>query len=154
MRRPVPSIHEDATDLKQRWKAERQHSRRQRYHLLYLIASGQATTRIAAATHLGMDRTTIGQWLMTYERGGLTALMTISVPTGKAPALSSDQLAQLQAQLNDPAGVESYAAAQRWINTTFDLALTYNAVHKLIRYKLKAKLKVPRPQHPKKTLMP
>lgn len=77
MRRPVPTIHEDATDLKQRWKAERQHSRRQRYHLLYLLASGQVTTRVAAADRLGMDRTTIGLWLAAYERGGLNALMAI-----------------------------------------------------------------------------
>lgn len=154
MRRPVPAIHEDATNLKQRWKAERHHSRRQRYYLLYLLASGQVTTRVAAAERLGMDRTTIGLWLATYERGGLSALMDIYIPAGKTPALSSAQLAQLQAQLDDPAGLESYAAAQRWINATFGLVLTYNAVHKLIRYKLKAKLKVPRPQHPKKTVMP
>ena len=154
MRRPVPVIHEDATDLKHLWKAERHHSRRQRYQLLYLLASGQVTTRVAAAEQLGMDRTTIGLWLATYERGGLATLMTIYSPAGKAPALSAGQLAQLQVQLDDPAGLESYAAAQRWINTTFGLAMTYNAVHKLIRYKLKAKLTVPRPQYPKKTLTP
>lgn len=151
MRLPLPPIHEDVADLKQWWKAERHHGKRQRYLMLYLLASGTVRTRRAAAERLGVDRATVGQWVATYAADGLAALLAVYVPSGKAPALSPNRLVQLQAQLDDPAGIDSYAAVHRWINTTFGLTMTYNAVHKLVRYKLKAKLKVPRPQHPKKT---
>ena len=152
MRTALPPIHEDATTLKQRFKAEPHPARRQRLQVLYLLASGQARTRRAAAALVGVARNTVGLWLTTYQQGGLTALLDVSIPAGKAKPLTADQIAQLQAKLDDPTGFASYTAIQCWIRTTFGVEMTYNAVHKLVRYKLGAKLKVPRPTHPKKTL--
>ncbi len=60
------------------------------------------------------------------------------------------QLAQVQQALEQPEGFASYDAIRQWIATTFGVSLSYNAVHKLVRYKLRAKLKVPRPSHIKK----
>ncbi len=40
----------------------------------------------------------------------------------------------------------------RWLNQKFDVDLAYKSVHKIVRYKLKAKLKTPRPQSQKTKL--
>ena len=36
-----------------------------------------------------------------------------------------------------------------WLNQEFGINLAYKSVHKIVRYKLKAKLKTPRPQSQK-----
>ena len=154
MRKDLPPIYEDVETLKQRFTAERQRAKRQRMHMLYLLASHQARSRTAVATLLGVSRNTIAQWLTTYATGGLAALLKVYVPAGKVPALAPDQVAILQAKLAEPAGFASYGAIRAWINTTFGTTMTLNAVHKLVRYKLGAKPKVPRPTNPKKTQRP
>ena len=154
MRKDMPPIHEDVETLKQRFTAERHPAKRQRLHMLYLLASHQARSRMAVATLLGVSRNTITHWLSTYATGGLAGLLKVYVPAGKVPALAPEQVAILQAKLAEPAGFASYGAIRAWINTTFGTTMTLNAVHKLVRYKLGAKRKVPRPTNPKKTRRP
>ena len=62
--------------------------------------------------------------------------------------------ATVAAAAAEPTGFASYGAIRAWINTTFGTTMTLNAVHKLVRYKLGAKPKVPRPTNPKKTRRP
>jgi transposase len=150
MRKALPTIRESADDLKHLLKQEHHPARQQRLHGLYLLASGHARSRQEVATLLGVDRNTVGRWLATYERGGLVALLAVYIPAGKRKPLTPDQLAQLQQALGQPHGFASYGAIRQWIADTFGVQLSYNAVHKLVRYKLRAKLKVPRPSHIKK----
>lgn len=154
MWKALPPIHEDVETLKQRFTAERHPAKRQRLHMLYLLASHQARSRVAVADLLGVSRNTITQWLTTYATAGLDGLLQVYVPAGKVPALAPDQVAILQAKLAEPVGFASYGAIRAWINTTFDTTMTLNAVHTLVRYKLGAKPKVPRPTNPKKTRRP
>ena len=46
---------------------------------------------------------------------------------------------------------ESYGEIQLWLKTCFDVDVSYRTVHELVRYKLKAKLKVPRLLHIKQS---
>lgn len=154
MYQDIPLIHEDAEALKQRFTTERHPAVRQRVHMLYLLASHQTTTRLTVAALLGISRNTVARWLTTYASAGLDGLLQVYRPVGRAAALTPAQVAQLQAILADPAGFASYQAIRAWINTTFGTAMTLNAVHKLVRYKLGAKPKVPRPTNPKKTRRP
>lgn len=154
MRKDMPPIHEHSDILKQRFTAERHPVKRQRLHMLYLLSSHQARSRMAVASLLGVSRNTIAQWLTTYASAGLDGLLQVYVPAGKMPTLAPDQVAILHAKLADPAGFASYGAIRAWINTTFGTAMTLNAVYKLVRYKLGAKRKVPRPTNPKKTQQP
>jgi transposase len=117
---------------------------------LYLIASGQVTERQEAAALLGVHRNTIGRWLSAYEQGGLAGLLEVKPVPGATPTLTSAQQAQLRERLADPAGFPSYHAVQAWVNTTFGVEMKYPAIHRMVRYKLGAKLKVPRPTHQKK----
>ena len=150
MNRALPTIHESADELKQLLNRERQPAKHQRLHALYLLASGQARRRTEVATLLGVDRNTVGRWLDQYAQGGLPALLDIYIPAGKAAPLAPTQLAQLQQALQQPEGFASYNAVRQWIATNLGVTLTYNATHKLVRYKLGATLKVARPSHQKK----
>ncbi len=150
MNKRIPVIHESADDLKRLLTQERDPVKQQRLHALYLLASDQARFRSEVARLLGVDRNTVGRWLERYALGGLHALLALYVPPGKVPALPPAQVAQLQQALQQPQGFGSYAEVRQWIQDTFGVTLTYTATHKLVRYKLGAKLKVARPSHIKK----
>ena len=152
MNRTMPIIHESADDLKTRLQQERDPRKRQRLHLLYLLASGQARRRAQAAQLLGVERNTIGRWLTRYAQGGLETLLDIYIPTGKTPALTPAQLAQLQQRLAQPEGFASYGEIQQWIATTLGVQMGYHAMHTLVHDKLRARPKVARPSHEKKVL--
>ncbi len=154
MNRTMPVIHESADALKHRLHQERDPRKRQRLHLLYLLASGQARRRCQAAHLLGVERNTIGRWLTLYQQGGLEALLDIYVPAGKAPAVAPEQLAQLRQRLQQPDGFASYGEIQQWIATTFGVQMGYHAVHTLVHDKLRARPKVARPSHEKKVPRP
>jgi hypothetical protein len=80
------------------------------------------------------------------------ALLTIKKAPGKPPSVTSRILTKLQAQLADVRGCGSYGEVQQYLARTHQLSLAYSTVHRLVRYKLKAKLKAPRRSHPKKSL--
>ena len=105
------------------------------------------------ATLLGLDRNTISRWLSLYHQGGLPKLLNLYVSPGKAPALSSSQLAQLKARLAQPEGFASYGDIQQWIATNLGVQMGYHAVHTLVHDKLGAHPKVARPSHEKKRKM-
>ena len=44
-------------------------------------------------------------------------------------------------------GFSSYKEVQTWLRVVHDVEMSYTGVHHLVRYRLKAKLKVPRPVH-------
>jgi len=149
---PLPKITESPDQLRASLRAERDPERKRRLHALVLIASCQATTRTQTADHLAVHRNTLSRWIERYRRGGLGAMLTVS-KTGPAPGqrtVPTVVLEALKRRLNDPAGFSGYHDVQRYIEAEHGLTVSYKAVHALVRYRLGAKLKVPRPEHPKK----
>lgn len=51
----------------------------------------------------------------------------------------------MEVELKDELGFSSYQEVQKWLKVFWDLDVKYRTVHELVRYKLKGKLKVPRP---------
>ena len=49
--------------------------------------------------------------------------------------------------MHNQEGLQSYAEIQHCLTTCFDIDMSDRTVHQLIRFKLKSKLKVPRPNH-------
>jgi transposase len=147
----LPSIVESADDLKRRLRDERHPRKRQRLHLLFLIASRQVRSRSQLARVLGISRNTVVSWLTSYQHGGLDALLDLYVPEGKAPTLSPPQLEQLRARLAQPEGFVSYAEIQQWLHDTLAITMKYDTVHDLVHDRLGARPKVPRLSHEKKT---
>ncbi len=50
-------------------------------------------------------------------------------------------------ELKDPEGFISYGEVQQWLKVMWDVEMSYTGVHKMVRYRPKLKLKVPRPCH-------
>jgi transposase len=151
MNKPLPTIAESTESLHLQLRAETDPKKRARLQALYLLASGQARSRLALAQLLAVHRHTIQTWLKRYEEGGLRGLLAIKRAPGKPPSVSSRVLTKLQERLSDVRGFGSYGEVQQYLARTHKIALAYSTVHKLVRYRLKAKLKAPRRSHPKKS---
>lgn len=154
MHSPFPTIHESPEVLHKHLRTEHDAKRRQRLQALYLLASGQATSRCGLAQLLAVHRHTIRAWLSRYAQGGLPALLTLQKAPGKASTLSPQVRSTLQARLANPQGFASYGEIQQYLASTHRIHLSYSAVHALVRYKLQAKPKAPRRSHPKKSPPP
>jgi transposase len=150
MRKALPVIREDAATLKHRLQHEHDGRKKPRLQMLYLLASGYAQTRRAVAQLLGVHRNTVGHWLAIYEARGLEALLDLYVPAGKPLSLPPGVLAALEQALRQPTGFASYEALRQWVKQHHHLDVNYHTLYTIIRTKLKAKLKVPRPSHTKK----
>ncbi|HYW12307.1 MAG TPA: helix-turn-helix domain-containing protein [Longimicrobium sp.] len=149
--RDFPPIKESAEELKDLLAHEHSAKRRNRLHLLFLIRSDQVKSREEAASRLVVHRNTVWGWLEAYKAGGLAQMLRIG-KTGPKPvqkSLSPPVFSALEKQLKDE-GFPGYTHVQEWLRTQFGCDLPYNTVHKLVRYRLGAKLKRARPRHQKK----
>jgi transposase len=149
--RDFPPITESAEELQDRLTHEHSAKRRTRLHLLFLIRSGQVNTRAQAARHLLVHRNSIKNWLNAYKAGGLEQMLHVGT-TGPKPeqkSLSAPVYEALQEQIQRE-GFSGFTGAQEWLHREFGAVLPYSTVHKLIRYRLGAKLKRARPRHQKK----
>ena len=149
MNKTLPTITESADELKQQLRQEKGVGQ-QRVQALYLIASRQARNRSAVARLLGVHRNTVRGWLKLYAAGGRPALLTIGKAPGRVPSLSPEQLAELRTALSRPEGFGSYGEIRDWIEQELGVPMQYEAVRKLVRYRLHAKLKRARATHIKK----
>lgn len=68
---------------------------------------------------------------------------------GRPPQLTKEQQELLRVELQKPNGYSSFQQIKDYIEETFDVKMSYPAVHALVRYKWNAKLKVPRKSHKK-----
>jgi transposase len=151
MNNPLPPIAESPQTLQTQLRTETDPKKRSRLQALSLLASGQAPSRLALAKLLAVHRHTIQTWLKLYAEGGLSALLTLKKAPGKRPSLTPPVLHALRERLAHVRGFGSYGEIQQYLARTHSLSLAYSTVHKLVRYKLKAKLKAPRRAHPKKS---
>ena len=138
---PIPATPEELRAL-----IKRQHDgqQRQRLQALYLVQTQQARTRQQVARLLGGHRHTVGHWLAAYERGGVRQLLTLAKAPGTVARVPPAVREALQARFAQPQGLASYQAIRAWLQQAHGLDVAYNAAHTLVRYTLRAKLKVPR----------
>lgn len=149
--RDFPPIKESAEELKDLLAQEHSARRRNRLHLLFLIRSGQVKSREEAADRLVVHRNSVWGWLEAYKTGGLEQMLRVG-KTGPKPvqkSLSVPVFDALEKQVRGE-GFSGYTHAQEWLRTRFGCDVPYSTVHKLIRYRLGAKLKRARPRHQKK----
>jgi transposase len=151
MRKAMPRITESADELQRRIQSESDLKKRQRLQALYLAASGQARHRQEIAVLLGVHRHSVAAWFQAYAEGGLDQALHYQMPLppihrrSTAPALTA-----LQEKLTEPHGFASYHQIRVWLAEEPQVSLAYSRVHALVRYKLHAKPKRPRPSHAKK----
>ena len=152
MNKPLPPIAERPELLQTQLRIETDPKKRSRLHALYLLARGQAASRLALAKLLAVHRHTIQAWLRLYEEGGLSALLSIKKAPGRRPSLTPPILRELQDRLAQARGFGSYGEIQRYLAQAHKVDLAYSTVHAVVRYRLQAKPKAPRRSHPKKSL--
>lgn len=140
MRRKIPAIQESVELLEARYVAETDERRKQRLYMLYLLQSRGATTMQNVAPLLEVHRVTIGRWLHVYERDGIEGLLAIPTSPGRPLSLPGHILDQLQDYLKIPGYFGSYKEVHAWLCTNFHCTISYKAVHKIVRYVLKAQI--------------
>ena len=152
MKKPMPDIKESLEELYSRLHIERKAEVKRRFYMLVLIKEGKCSTRKGVAKRLGVHRNTIRDWLSKYESGGFDALGQIKssvAPSGQR-SLPGEILAVLNQHLAKVTGFGSYVELQRWLKEIHNFSIKYSTLHRIVRYELKAKLKVPRRSHEKK----
>jgi transposase len=151
MKKEIPEIRESLSELHSHLRHERGARRRTRLQVLYLLKSGQAHTRQEVAVLVAVHRHTVGRWLDSYEQGGLTTLLAMHTHSNRRPILSAPVRQALKKKLQAVHGFVTYGQVQQWLQKRHGVSIKYKTLHRLVRYQLQAKLKVPRSSHVKKT---
>ena len=151
MNKTLPKIKETGKELRELLRQERTGKKQNRLQALYSIVSGQAKSRTKVADLLGKNRNTISEWLSLYESGGLEKLLEIYRPPGAPSKITEAAMTDILEILRSPKGSRTYKELHQMVVNKHGIKIHYSNVHQLVRYKLEAKAKVPRPSNPKKT---
>jgi transposase len=114
--------------------------------MLWWIKSGQVQEQQEIAKRLAKDTSTVTRWLQKYRSGGLCELLSIKKAPGAERKIHDVAIAALKEELKTGKGFSSYGAIVEWLKQEHGLNIEYATVYSWVRYRLGAKLKVPRPQ--------
>lgn len=142
-------IEESERELLELLKQAENQEVKERIQALYWLKSKQVESTGAIASLIGRHRTTVSRWLSRYRQGGMKCLLSKGKSTGRNSKITPELKEKILMELEDPEGFSSYKEVQRWLKAVENVEMSYTGVHHLIRYRLKGKLKVPRPVHAK-----
>jgi transposase len=150
MSRPFQiEISESQEELEKALKHATTASRKERLQMLYWLKSDQVNSRRSLPERLGRDEATITRWVRKYKDEGTRGLLEVKHAPGKVPSINGSDLERLKKRLQEPSGFQSYGQIQEWLKSELGLSLAYKTVYEIVRNRLGAKLKVPRPQSSK-----
>lgn len=121
---------------------------KERLQVLYWLKQEKSPSIKAIAKAVGKHRNTVQTWLSKYREGGVEAMLEIKKSPGGVrviPQWAEDALARRLEDEGD--GFQSYGQVQQWLAQTLGVEAEYHAVYQMTRYRLRAKLKVARPQN-------
>jgi transposase len=151
MRKKMPPITESAAELHQRMQQEKDGKKRQRLQALYLLVSGHVRHRQELAALLGMHRHSVAAWLDAYAAGGVDKMLRYQVPRPPTRSrITPTALTALQERLQDPHGFAGSAQLRAGLAAQHQVYLSYSGVYAVVRGKLRAQPKRPRPSPAKK----
>jgi putative transposase len=142
-------IRESAAELRELLNSRDCREVTTRIQVLYWLKTRQVESIGALAALVGRHRTTVSRWLSRYRTGGINSLLVKGKSTGRKSAIATELKAKILRELEEEEGFCSYREVQRWLKAVENVEMSYSGIHKLIRYRLQAKLKVPRPVHVK-----
>jgi transposase len=144
-------IKESSSELLKLLRGEKRPLVQARLQALYLYQSGQAQEYRAIGEQLGYERHTIGKWFKQYSQRGIAACQALAMGQKTGSIISGQALAELQEKLNSSTDYfTSYKQIHQWLKQAHNIHLSYEHVHRYVRYYLKAKLKVVRKSNLKK----
>ena len=139
-------IRETTEELKTLMRKEKDATRHEKLQVLYWLKTQTIDSVLSAAVRLGKHRTTIQRWLSSYRAGGIAELLLSQKPRSGRPRIMNAQIVEkLEQELSEPEGFSSYKEVHQWLTSCCDVPVAYRTVHQWARYRLKGKLKVPRP---------
>jgi transposase len=122
-----------------------------RLQALYLYKSGQALSYEQIGQQLGYERHTIGKWFSQYSKQGIAACQQLEMGKKSGSLISGQALEELKAKLSSSTDYfTSYKQIHQWLAKEHGIHLSYEHVHRFVRYYLGAKLKVVRKSNRKK----
>ncbi|MDZ7960029.1 MAG: helix-turn-helix domain-containing protein [Aulosira sp. DedQUE10] len=147
-------VRESSEELQHRLRHAVTAATKERVQMLYWVkiqAMAKPTPRANAtrqelSQRLGRNESTVYRWLKRYQQGGIDALLEVKTPPGKSGLIPANVMSQLHERLGQPQGFKSYRQIQEWLTQECNIIIAYKTVHKIVRYKFNAKLKVPRPR--------
>src|SRR4028119_1442847 len=138
-------IRETEEELKALLKKEKDVLRHEKLQVLYWLKTQTVETALSAAVRLGKHRTTIQRWLSSYRSGGIEELLLQKPRSGRPRIMNPKTVERLSKELQEPEGFSSYKEVHQWLTSCCEVKVAYRTVHQWARYRLKGKLKVPRP---------
>jgi transposase len=142
-------VKESLEEISERLRKASKPIVKERLQVLYWLKQEKAPSISNIAKAIGRHRGTVQEWLKIYRTEGLTALEMVKSQTGGGRRLIPKWAeAALEKRLQEPEqGFDGYGAVQEWLSQTLGVEAKYHAVYQMTRYRLKAKLKVPRPRN-------
>jgi transposase len=140
------TVTESLEQLEKSLHHARSVSQKERLQMLVWLKQREVSSRSELAERCNRDKATITRWLSRYRQGGLSALLTNRTALGATRIIQGEALEKLKARLAQPEGFHSYSEIQHWLEQTCQLSVEYGTLYRVVRYELKAKPKVPRPQ--------
>ena len=140
-------VKESLDELTQQLCQVNSSSAKERLQVLYWLKQDNAPSISAIAKAVGKHRNTLQTWLSMYREGGVEAMLEIKKSPGGVRVIPQWAENALAKRLQESNGFQSYGAVQQWLAETLGIEAEYHAVYQMTRYRLKAKLKVARPQN-------
>ncbi|MEG4352565.1 helix-turn-helix domain-containing protein [Microcoleus sp. LAD1_D3] len=138
-------IRETEEELKALLRREKNAHRHEKLQVLYGLKTQTVETVLSAAVRLGKHRTTVQRWLSSYREGGIEELLLQKPRSGRPRIMNPETVERLSKELLEPEGFSSYKDVHQWLTSCCEVKVAYRTVHQWVRYRLKGKLKVPRP---------
>ncbi|MDZ8228332.1 helix-turn-helix domain-containing protein [Nostoc sp. ChiVER01] len=147
MSRPLQiEIAESEEELKKRLQTASSGIQKEKLQMLWWLKSGQVNQQQEIGKRLTRDTSTVTRWLQKYRASGLSGLLEIKKAAGAKRKINDQALASLNLELETGKGFSSYGAIVEWLKQEHGQDIEYATVYVWVRYRLGAKLKVPRPQ--------
>jgi len=144
-------IEATTTELKIITARQRTVTNRQKVQALYLLKSGLSQSITEVAELLWVHRITVQRWLKQYSDGGLPLLLKQRRSSGRPRVISSEVIAGISTKISaESCEFKSYKEIAEWVEDNYQVSVKYQTLHKQLYYRMKAKLKVPRPLSNKK----
>ena len=140
-------VKESLDDLAEKLRHVETPTAKERLQVLYWLKQDNAPSISAIAKAVGKHRNTVQTWLSNYREGGVKAMLEVKKSPGGVRVIPQWAENALAKRLQESNGFQSYYAVQQWLAETLGIEAEYHAVYQMTRYRLKAKLKVARPQN-------
>jgi transposase len=150
MNKGMPAIRESVEELRVKIRKEKDGINRTKLQMLLMIRSKSGRRRNEVAACLGVNRKTVGDWLIKYEDGGLPKLLEKKSKGGSQSSLPIEVIEGMRKHLADPSGLGSYKELLDWVMKTFSITTTFWVVYYAATKILNARPAVARKSHVKK----